>query len=114
MKDVLEFIIQNYQFFLTIFVLLLTFFVSIFRKKIKVSDDTLGRVITTLPMLICEVEKSMKAEKCGTSKKARVMDLALDVYKHLTGVELTYDSFIANQISNAIEDILATPQKKGD
>lgn len=114
MKQVLEFIFENYQFFLTIFVILVSLFVNLFRKKVQVSDDTLGRVITILPFLICEVEKSMTAEKCGTSKKARVMDLALDVYKNLTGVDLTYDSFIATKISDAIEDILATPQKKGD
>ena len=109
MKD---FIIENYQFVATLILMVVSLLFVIFRKKVKVQDDIVSNIICMLPSIICKVERTITLEKCGSIKKAKVLDTALSVYKQITGVSLTYDSEIAIRIDKAIEDILCTPQKK--
>lgn len=109
----IDFIVENYELILKIIMILLevfAFLVLVFKKH--KSSAPLDSVISALPTIICEVEKCIGAGN-GAIKKEEVMNIALDLYQRYTGILLKSDSFIANQISKAIEDILSAPQKKG-
>lgn len=112
-KDVFEFILENWRFFSVIFLILCSLFLHIFKKKVKVVDDIVLDIISKLPVLISKAENRYPSGN-GQLKKVQVLDAALMIYKNLTGVALTYDSEIAIQIDKAIENILNTPQKKGE
>lgn len=106
-----EFIINNYQQIILIFACLfdvVLFLIGVFKKK---ANAPLTEVISCLPRLIIKAEKKIGAGN-GSQKKLMVLDWALDLYKELTGVDVDCKSWIAEDISVAIERILRTPQKK--
>ena len=111
MKIVLEFL-QKYWREILYVVCTLVAVICSFRKKGKTFGDAVAEVYRKLPALILVAEKDV-GPKQGSVKKHLVLSLALQLYKKLTGVELSEGSEIAKIFSNAIEDILDTPQKKG-
>lgn len=112
MTIVLEFFRTYWREILYVICTLLAVICS-FHKKGKTFGDAVAEVYRKLPSLILLAEKDVGAKQ-GSVKKHLVLTLALQLYKKLTGVELTESSEIAKIFSNAIEDILDTPQKKGD
>lgn len=110
-----EFFVQNWKLFVLCFCALLELISVVnlcilYRKKS--GDDSVQFVITRLPSIISSVEKLVGAGE-GLTKKSYVLELAIDLYKKLTGIKITNDSKIALRFDEAIEEILTTPQKKG-
>lgn len=106
-----EFIVENYQLIILICACLLDALLFILGYRSKRSFTPLGEVVAALPKLIYKAEKQYGAGN-GSSKKLMVLDLAINLYKEITGVEVDYKSWIADEISSQIELILRTPQKK--
>ena len=105
-----EFIFSNWKEIVIFVFTFACFLVSLFKKKGKV-DPAKEKVISYLPHFIRDAESSIKGAK---EKKNFVLTSCINLYKVLTGVNITYDSYVAKEFSDAIEDILDTPQKKGD
>jgi len=110
-----EFIIANYKLLILCFCALLELVsiitLSILTSKKTKKNEPYYQVISKLPLIIEKVEKFIGSGN-GAKKKAKVLSIALDSYKALTGIELAKDSKIAVWIDEAIEEILKTPQKK--
>lgn len=109
-----EFILTYYKELIALgcFLIELLFTVVILIKKSKKDTGVVGAILSNLPAVINLVEKKF-GSGTGTTKKVQALDTALELYRSMTGVCLTYDSQIAHILSDAIEDILSTPQKKG-
>lgn len=108
---VLEFLRDNWQYVVigaSAIVEVLVLFV--FKRRKSVSP--FYEVVSVLPKLIGSVESKIGAGN-GDLKKEKVLSAACVLYEKLTGVKITSYSRIAVAIDEAIESILATPQKKG-
>lgn len=111
-KEILHFIKENYEVIILVGACLLDlvlFLVGVLKKK---KTTPLGQVVQVLPIMIRKAEEKLGSGN-GALKKQFVMDAALNFYQRLTGVALTDDSCLADEISHAIEEILSTPTKKG-
>lgn len=110
-----EFFVQNWKLLVLCFCALLELIsvvnLLILQRK-KTGDDSVQFVISKLPSFISSVEKVVGAGQ-GSIKKSAVLEVAIDLYKKLTGIKITEDSKIALRFGEAIEEILSTPQKKG-
>lgn len=106
-----EFIVENYQLIILVCACLLDVLLFVLGIKKKKGFSPLNEVIAALPKMIYKAEKQYGAGN-GSSKKLMVLDLALNLYKEITGVDVDYKSWIADDISSQIEMILRTPQKK--
>ena len=84
------------------------FVMTIFKKKVNPSLD---EVLVSIPEWVLAAEEKYGSGH-GVEKKKYVMDLALSIYKHMTGLEVVVGSSIYRMISNTIEYVLKTPQKK--
>lgn len=91
-------------------VALLTLLAALFRKKGKV-DPVLDKLLQIAPDAICDAEKHY-GDGNGALKKAMVMSILAHSYKSLTGYELKENSGMWNIISQHIEKILLTPERK--
>lgn len=106
MKDILDFLRDNWKVIVELVVLVTTIILWIIRKKpVKVVDTLKETIIRLLPYCINEAEKGDKGSK---------LDLCLSILTAILGdmgIELNddYKKFAADQV----EIILSTPTKKG-
>ena len=108
----IDFIVKNYQFIALVVAALvdvILLLVAVCRKKVNPSLD---EVLVSIPDFIRYAEEKFGSGN-GDKKKDYVMGIALSLYKHITGFEVSKDSHIYKVISGTIENVLKTPQKKG-
>lgn len=110
---VLDFIVDNWYYLLSILILLLSFIISIIRKRANSNliDSVKSSLLELLPSFISLAEVS---EVPGEDKKNFVINLALDRISSLLGCKLSDadKSYWVSFISSSLESILSTPQKK--
>lgn len=110
---VLDFIIDNWYYLLSILILLLSFIISLVRKRANSNlvDSVKSSLLELLPSFISLAEVS---EVPGEDKKNFVINLALDRISSLLGCKLSDadKSYWVSFISSSLESILSTPQKK--
>ena len=110
---VLDFIIDNWYYLLSILILLLSFIISILRKRANSNlvDSVKSSLLELLPSFISLAEVS---EVPGEDKKNFVINLALDRISSLLGCKLsdTDRAYWVSFITSSLESILSTPQKK--
>lgn len=112
MEKIISFISEHYETVILAAACLLDvilFLIGFLKKK---KTTPLGQVVQLLPLLICKAEYKYGSGN-GALKKQFVMDAALNFYQKLTGIALTDDSVLADEISRAVELILSTPTRKG-
>ena len=109
----LDFIVDNWYYLLSILILLLSFIISIVRKRANSNlvDSVKSSLLELLPSFISLAEVS---EVPGEDKKNFVINLALDRISSLLGCKLsdTDRAYWVSFISSSLESILSTPQKK--
>ena len=110
---VLDFIFDNWYYLLSILILLLSFIVSIVRKRANSNlvDSVKSSLLELLPSFISLAEVS---EVPGADKKTFVINLALDRISSLMGCKLSDAdrAYWVSFITSSLESILSTPQKK--
>ena len=110
---VLDFILDNWYYLLSILILLLSFLISIVRKRANSNlvDSVKSSLLELLPSFISLAEIS---EVPGEDKKNFVINLALDRISSLLGCKLSdaEKSYWVSFITSSLESILSTPQKK--
>ena len=110
---ILDFIFDNWYYLLSILILLLSFIISIVRKRANSNlvDSVKSSLLELLPSFISLAEVS---EVPGEDKKNFVINLALDRISSLLGCKLSDadKSYWVSFISSSLESILSTPQKK--
>lgn len=110
---ILDFIVDNWYYLLSILILLLSFIISIVRKRANSNlvDSVKSSLLELLPSFISLAEVS---EVPGEDKKNFVINLALDRISSLLGCKLsdTERAYWVSFISSSLESILSTPQKK--
>lgn len=110
---ILDFIVDNWYYLLSILILLLSFIISIVRKRANSNlvDSVKSSLLELLPSFISLAEVS---EVPGEDKKNFVINLALDRISSLLGCKLsdTDRAYWVSFISSSLESILSTPQKK--
>lgn len=110
---ILDFIIDNWYYLLSILILLLSFIISLVRKRANSNlvDSVKSSLLELLPSFISLAEVS---EVPGADKKTFVINLALDRISSLLGCKLSDadKSYWVSYISSCLESILSTPQKK--
>lgn len=110
---VLDFILDNWYYLLSILILLLSFIISLVRKRANSNlvDSVKSSLLELLPSFISLAEVS---EVPGEDKKNFVINLALDRISSLLGCKLSDAdrSYWVSFISSSLESILSTPQKK--
>ena len=110
---VLDFICDNWYYLLSILILLLSFIISLVRKRANSNliDSVKSSLLELLPSFISLAEVS---EVPGEDKKNFVINLALDRISSLLGCKLSDadKSYWVSFISSSLESILSTPQKK--
>lgn len=110
---VLDFIVDNWYYLLSILILLFSFIISLVRKRANSNliDSVKSSLLELLPSFISLAEVS---EVPGEDKKNFVINLALDRISSLLGCKLSDadKSYWVSFISSSLESILSTPQKK--
>lgn len=110
---ILDFICDNWYYLLSILILLLSFIISVVRKRANSNliDSVKSSLLELLPSFISLAEVS---EVPGEDKKNFVINLALDRISSLLGCKLSDadKSYWVSFISSSLESILSTPQKK--
>lgn len=110
---ILDFIFDNWYYILSILILLLSFIISLVRKRANSNlvDSVKSSLLELLPSFISLAEVS---EVPGEDKKNFVINLALDRISSLLGCKLSDadKSYWVSFISSSLESILSTPQKK--
>lgn len=110
---VLDFIFDNWYYLLSILILLLSFIISLVRKRANSNlvDSVKSSLLELLPSFISLAEVS---EVPGEDKKNFVINLALDRISSLLGCKLsdTDRAYWVSFIISSLESILSTPQKK--
>lgn len=109
----LDFICDNWYYLLSILILLLSFIISLVRKRANSNlvDSVKSSLLELLPSFISLAEVSQVP---GADKKTFVINLALDRISSLMGCKLSDSekSYWISFISTSLESILSTPQKK--
>ncbi len=110
---ILDFIVDNWYYLLSILILLLSFIISIVRKRANSNlvDSVKSSLLELLPSFISLAEVS---EVPGADKKTFVINLALDRISSLMGCKLSDAdrAYWVSFITSSLESILSTPQKK--
>lgn len=107
MDQIFLFITENWKLLIALALAVANLFVAIFRKKVKVVDNIPGFILDHLPMFITSAEKMISG---GSNKKEFVLSSIDELLRIHFGVGIEdYIDFV----DQAIEKILATPQKKG-
>ncbi len=110
---ILDFIVDNWYYLLSILILLLSFIISIVRKRANSNlvDSVKSSLLELLPSFISLAEVS---DVPGEDKKNFVINLALDRISSLLGCKLSDadKSYWVSFITSSLESILSTPQKK--
>lgn len=114
MKDFINWCVQHWQFLLSIFGILASILILIFKPRTKANtwDSIIEDILSLVPGFIYEAEMLLIN---GQSKKRLVIDTALKYAKNRLGRSLSdYEvNDITNRISTQIEAILFCPTKKG-
>lgn len=105
-----QFICDHRHAVVEFILLICVLFVTIFKKKVKI-HDTFEIILLTLPDLIIEAES---LHLVGSDKYSFVFNKCIELIQSLThqSKQKIIDEY-TSLIDVAIEDILATPQKKG-
>jgi len=113
MDQLVLFIQTNWQGIATIVIALATLLITILKKKVKIIDTIKEFILTKLPGLISSAEILFKKDivSFGVEKKSFVIEAMKKLILDEFGC--TADKYVSF-ISDSIESILATPQKKGD
>lgn len=111
MEIIFEYVMDHWIFIVSLVVEVIIGVLLLFKRG-KCNEPLLS-VIGILPRLVIYAENKYGASR-GAEKKNYVLRTALDVFKKLTGIEVTESSEIYHRISYAIEEILKTPMKKED
>lgn len=108
-----QFIIANYKLIIVSICWLINLIILLLKKnKIIVKDTIFANLLTMLPRLILEAEQNYSD---GQDKKLVVLSYALNWLCEMTGQGIdSIKAQYAEKTSEAIESILATPQKKGE
>lgn len=106
-----EFIMQNFTSLIAALIGVINLLIILIKKRVKVVDGVWAQVLAMLPDCILSVERVYHD---GPEKKALVLNYCLDYISTTLDlsrkqVELSYGS----KLSDALEMILACPQKKG-
>jgi len=115
MDVIWQFILDNWQWLLTIVLAFIEFvIILIFRGKRKISynlrDNILNRCYEILPDLINEAEEKYPGQ--GSKKLQYVL---INCIKRFNSIgDLVYDKDVLAIITEYVEKILTTPTKKGD
>ena len=116
MENFVAFLRDNWKFLLEILVPLVSLVVLCFVRKVKVNipDVLLTELMVNIPLWIVDAEKDIGAGN-GDMKMKYVFKKAIDYL--CTNLGLTTADAIrvyGHQVVQSIENILETPQKKGD
>lgn len=108
-----EFFLQNYKYIIVGLCWLLNFIILLLKKnKLVVKDTIFENLLLMLPTLIKQAEESGGT---GSDKKALVLSYALNWLVSFTSKTFEeIKSLYADRVSRAVEEILSTPQKKGN
>lgn len=110
MKEVLQFIERHYEIIFSCFAAIFSLIMFLIKKKpIKIVDSVKTAILSSVPGLIVDAESKFGSGH-GIEKFNFVFDSVVNMLKATQPgieVELYYWT-----IKKAIEDILATPQKK--
>lgn len=109
MNEIWKFICDHSHVIVESILTLCVLFVTIFKKKVKV-NDVFQSVLMVLPELISLAESKFKD---GSEKYSYVFNKCIEMLMQLThwSNEKVISEYTAD-IDHAIENILATPQKK--
>lgn len=117
MEAAIEFLRENWKFLVEILVPILSMLILlIFKKraKINIPDATLSGMFAALPLWIQDAETTIGAGK-GDQKLKFVLTQAVNYLAKALGVSTgEILRCYGSQLLIDIENILATPQKKGD
>lgn len=110
MKEVINFCVAHYELIISAVLCLISVVIQLLKKRSTTNTiDTIKKdVLLVLPSLINSVE----IDGHGTSKKQAVLDALEKLIKKR--YKLDDVNFLHDFISDALEDILSTPTKKGD
>lgn len=110
----MDFIKANWQLLVSGIVGLISVICYLLKKPVDSSLWTTitNKVFATIPTLINTVEH----DGDGKAKKAQVIDACIVLYEKLLKRSLTSDELasVTSDLSDEIELILSTPQKKGE
>lgn len=110
----LEFLKTYWREILEVVVLTVSIIIATVRKKPSSSlvSDIKARLAVLVPVLVKQVESPGN----GSEKKSIVIGKCLSAVTGFYGRKLQEDesSYWKQYVSNQIEDVLSTPQKKGD
>lgn len=105
----IDWIIDNYQWVISIFVGFVSLVVVIIKRRVKVVDF-MTSYLEALPGFINEAESFLKS---GNDKFSFVLAKSVEFISSITGIDerkIVID--YSNVIKDSIESILSTPQKK--
>lgn len=111
MEDFLMFLQQNWQWLVTVFISVLSIILLVLKKTNIIKQDTVWtKVLTALPGFIIQAEIDHPEAKAGRDKYKEVLIAAVDYYQKISGKDFPDD--LIEKINDAVEAILAAPQKK--
>lgn len=114
MEEIKQFVIENWKEIIWAFMLVVGLIFTIvgkIKKGTSFADIVAGLLTTELPSWIIKAEASGET---GEKKKVTVLNCALNYASKLLGRTLSEDesAFVITKVSEQIESILSTPQKK--
>ena len=109
----IDFLFQHWIELLYVVIATASLVVALVKKTKLVTEDTIfEQLIRVLPKMIIGAEKTGLK---GIDKKDIVVNVALDWLVNMTGkTRVDLAALYSKRIEDAIEDILSTPEKKGD
>ena len=110
MDVILQFVCDHSHVIIESVLTIIVLFVTLFKKKVKI-NDVFQSVLMVLPEYISLAETQFKD---GSSKYSYVFKKCVELLMSLThqSSQKVIDQY-TSMIDSAIENILATPQKKG-
>ena len=114
MEEIKQFLLKNWQLIASALLFIISTvaaFIARRKKGYSFSDILLGLISEQLPTLVSIAESSGGT---GEQKKVQVLNAALNYTSRTLGRKLSEEetSFIITHVSEQIEKILETPQKK--
>lgn len=109
-SKIIDFVLAHWELFVSCAIALINLVVLICKKKVKITDTVFTGLLLNLPAYIKEAEESGKK---GDDKLSMVLNSSLTYLMSVTGDDVkTVTTTYGSKLMAAIEDILATPQKK--
>lgn len=106
MKDFVKFLVDNWQFISTAIITLLSVILLIVKKR-PLTEILDNSAYKDLIILIKDAES-----RFGAKEGKKKLDYVLTAFCNIKGINK--DSFTASSVKSLIENVLETPQKKGD